>query len=61
MSQLLWNLVVDDLVDDLEGQDCKVVEYGNDLLILVVSQKLGTLMKFTQLNIEIIVFTRHYE
>lgn len=35
LTLLLYNMVVDELLDGIEGQGCKAVRYADDLMIIV--------------------------
>lgn len=42
ISSFLWNLVVDELLEDIVEQGCKLVEYPDNVMIIVKDAILDT-------------------
>lgn len=54
LSPLLWNLVVNELIEEIEKRGHKVVGYADDLLIIIRGPFLDTLMNITQSVLKVI-------
>lgn len=53
LSPLLWNLVIDKLLE-IEKQGCKIVGYADDPMIIVRGTFLDTLMEITRRTLKIV-------